>query len=220
MTSTEANTKIITPYEAQQAWKSATNVHDAAKRMGWIQGWIEAPWMQAVFDAARENPAPSPAGWPNDAEQQRSAAARLRLAEVAETIYRGLLEIPFDLRRRLMASVQGSGRLAMVREALKSFETGAEWLARADAREAAAAEAHAAAKARQDAEFEASQPAAILAAIESAGTTLALDRSGKNIVGTGAPVAPESLEKLRRHKDSLIVILAARAVAAAPRVLV
>ena len=106
--------------------------------------------------------------------------------------------------------------LAVARRAM--MPAGVGWLERKVRRDALVDAANTDAAARVAAEWEAGQPARVLEAIESAGSTLSLGKP-KGILATGAEISAEHMELLRTYRAGVEALLTARAAANAPRLI-
>ena len=120
--------------------------------------------------------------------------------------------------RLLENSIQGHDRADLMNAALAAIPEGAARLARKAERDAAITATNAMAAAWRQAEWEAGQPARVLAAIEAAGTTLSLGKP-KGIAATGSEIGDELMASLLAYRPGIESILAARQAANAPRLI-
>ena len=207
------NPTALTNYQLR-----ATDAHRAAGRMDWIRGWFDEVFHTARAAAASARPSRDSKGRTDPADVLRCDMVALRGALEVEEIYSALASLPHDQRHALANSIQGPDRSALVNATLATIPAGAVWLQRKAARDAMVDAANADAAARRDAEWEAGQPARVLEAIESAGSTLSPGKP-KGIVATGAEISPEHVELIRQYRPGIESILTARAAAAAPRLI-
>ena len=196
----------------------ATDAHKAAGRCDWIRGWFDEVWFAARSDSANARPSRDNMGRTNPADVLRCELVALRGAIEVEEIFSALVNLPLDTRQGLFNSIQGSDRIALVDAALATIPAGAVWLQRKAERDALVNAANNEAAARVTAEWEAGQPARVLEAIESAGSTLSLGKP-KGILATGAEISAEHMDSLRTYRTGVEELLRQRATATAPRLI-
>ena len=218
MTNEDMTAILTNPHALVNHQLRATSAHDTAARCDWVRGWFDEVWHTAKSDTDRARPARDDKGRTNPADVLRCDMVALRGALEVEEIYGALLSLPPEQRHALSNSVQGFDRIELANATLAAIPAGAEWLARKAERDALVNASNAEAAARRDAEWEAGQPARVLEAIEAAGSTLSLGKP-KGLMVAGADIGPGHLELLRTYRAGVEAILAARALAAAPRLI-
>ena len=204
------------PHALVDAQIRATDAHKAATRCDWIRGWFDEVWHTAKSDTDRARPARDNKGRTDPADVLRCDMVSLRGALEVEEIYSPLVSLPPETRHKLAGSIQGQDRADRVNAALATIPAGAEWLRRKAERDAARV---ASAKLVADAvtaEWEAGQPQRVLEDVEARGTQLSYIKP-RGIMATGSEIGPEHVELIRQYRSGIEAILAARAVAAAPR---
>lgn len=207
------NPNALTNYQLR-----ATDAHKAAGRCGWIRGWFDEVWFAARAAAANARPSRDNMGRTDPADVLRCDMVALRGAIEVEGIYSALASLPHRERHALANSIQGPDRNDLVNATLAAFPAGAGWLERKAQRDSAFNAANAEAAARVAAEWEAGQPARVLEAIESAGSTLSPGKP-KGILATGAEISAGHMESLRTYRTGIEALLTARAAATAPRLI-
>ena len=209
---------LTNPNALVNAQLRATDAHKTAQRCNWIQGWFDEVWFAARSDSANARPSRDSKGRTDPADVLRCDMVALRGAIEVEEIFSALVNLPLDTRQSLFNSIQGSDRIALVDAALATIPAGARWLEHKAQRDALVDAANAEAAARVAAEWEAGQPARVLEAIESAGSTLSLGKP-KGLLVSGVEIGPEHMELLRTYRTGVEALLTARAAANAPRLI-